>query len=149
MSQIDDLELELRDQEEKARRHEEAALAKEWQSQSAYVDEVRKQLSTRINELEAQQSGQISISEHPTAQPRPTQYYCEDCCWWQMELRGATQKSQDFGDKCRLRKTQLRGMDYRLDKVQEEARLLQKDLDAANREVTRLRAELGLRTSKL
>jgi hypothetical protein len=149
MAQIDNLELELIDQEGKARRHEEAAITKERHAQSAYVDEVRKKLSTRINELEAQQSGQIGTSEHPVAQRRPTHYYCEDCCWWQMELKEARGKIRDSERKASRRKDQFCGLEYQLDESQARSRVLREDLNAANEEIARLRAELGLRTSKL
>jgi hypothetical protein len=149
MAQIDNLELELRDQGEKAKRREEAAITKERHAQSAYVDEVRKELSTRINELEAQQSGQIGTSEHPVAQPRPTHYYCEDCCWWQMELKAAREKIRDSERKVSRRKDQIRGLEYEVDESQERSRVLREDLNAVNEEIARLRAELGLRTSKL
>jgi chromosome segregation ATPase len=149
MARINDLEMELKNQEEKAKQHEEAACMHEWHLANAHVDEVRKELSNRINELEGQQSGQISTSESATSQPRPTHYYCDDCLYLQMELREARQKSRDLDDKLRYRKQRIRGLEYQVNKAQEEGSVLRQDLDEANREISRLRAELGIRTSKL
>jgi uncharacterized coiled-coil DUF342 family protein len=134
---------------EKAKQHEEAACMDEWNLANAHVDDVRKELSNQINELEAQQSGQISTSESQTSQPRAIHYYCDDCLYLQMELREARQKSRDLDDKLRYRKQQIRGLEYQVDKAQEEGSVLRQDLDEANKEISRLRAELGIRTSKL
>jgi chromosome segregation ATPase len=149
MAQIDNLELELEDQEGKARRHEEAAIRHERRLANAHVIGVRQELSTRINELEAQQSGQTSTSEDPRIQHRSAYYYCDDCCHLQMKLGKAREKIRDSEDKASRRKDEIRGLKYWLDEARERSRELREDLNAANEEIARLRAELGLRTSKL
>jgi hypothetical protein len=149
MAQTDNLELELRDQEEKARRNEEAAIRHERSLANAHVIEVRKELSNRINELEAQQSGQTSTSEDPEVQHRSTYYYCDHCCFLRMKLSKAREKIRDSEDKASCRKDQIRGLKYWLDEAREGSRVLREDLNTANEEIARLRASLGLRTSKL
>lgn len=140
MAQINNLELELRSQEIRARQDQEVACMHEWNLANAQVDEVRKELPNRINELEVQQSGQISTSED---------YYCDGCSYLQMKLRGAKQKSRDLDDKCDRRRYQMLGLEDRLDKARDDSAILQEDLNAANEEIARLRAKLGLRISKL
>jgi hypothetical protein len=148
VTQINNLELELRSQEIRARQDGEAACMNEWNLANAQVDEVRKELSHRINELEAQQSSQVSTSGDPGAQPRSTHYYCDDCSYLQMKLREARQKSKDLDDKCYRRKCKILGLEDRLDKARDDSTILREDLNAANAEIARLRAKLGLRTSK-
>jgi polyhydroxyalkanoate synthesis regulator phasin len=148
VAQINNLDLELRSQEIRARQDEEAACMHEWSLAKAQVDEVRKELSNRINELEAQQSGQISTSEDPESQPRSTRYYCDDCSYLQMKLREAKQKSRDLDDKCDRRKYQILVLEDRLDNARDDSARLREDLNAANENIARLLAKLGLRTSK-
>jgi hypothetical protein len=148
-SQIDNLELELRDQEEKARRHEEAAMRHERNLANAHVIEVRKELSNRINELEAQQSGQTSTSEDSEDQHRSTYYYCDHCCVLRMKLGKAREQIRDSEDKSSRRKVQICVLRDRVDMAREDSGILREDLNAANEEIARLRASLSLRTSKL
>lgn len=149
MARINDLEMELRNQEEKARQHENAAIWHERDLAETYTLDIRKELSNRINELEAQQSGQISTSESATSQPRPAYYYCEECRCVQMELHKAKQQIRDSEYEARHRDRKIRVLDYQFKDAQEEGRVLRQDLNEANREISRLRAELGRRTSKL
>jgi hypothetical protein len=149
VAQINNLESELRGQEERARQDKEAACMHEWTLANAHVDEVRKELSTRINELEAQQSGQTSTPEGPGAQPRSTHYDCDNCLYLQMKLMEAKRKGRELDDMCERRKYKIRGLEYRLDSAQDDSAILRVDLNAANEEIARLRAKLGLRTSKL
>jgi hypothetical protein len=65
-----------------------------------------------------------------------------------MELREARQKSKDLDDKCYRRKYKILGLEDRLDKARDDSTILREDLNAANAEIARLRAKLGLRTSK-
>ena len=149
MARINDLEMELRNQEEKAKQHEEVAIRHERDLAKTSTLVVRKELSNRIDELEAQQSGQTSASEGSEVQQRPAYYYCGECSYLQMRLHKAKQEIRDSEYKTRLRDQKIRVMDYQFKDAQEEGRVLRQDLNEANREISRLRAELGRRTSKL
>jgi len=149
-ARIRELEMRLMDQEEEARQHEKAAIMHQQDLAGAHVVEVRKQLSSQINELEAQQSGQASTSgENTASRPLPPDYYCDDCSWTRKQLSDAEDKSRMFRREFEIREWTIRHLEHNRDQARDERKVLQQRLDEANVEISRLWAQLGPRTSKL
>lgn len=137
---IGELEMRLTDQEEIARQQVEAAVMRQ---------QDLSKLSSRINELEAQQSGQASTLEDPASRPLPPHYYCSDCSWTQKKLYDAKQKNRELEREVERRKQKAYALGYEVDKARDDREVLRQRLDEANIEIARLRAQLGPRTSKL
>ena len=139
------------DQEEIARQFEEES--RQYEERFRQQEEVHQrdlaELSSRINESEAQQSGQVSTLEDPASRPLPPHYYCSDCSWTQRKLHDAKQKSRDLEREVERRKQKAYALGYEVDKARDDREVLRQRLDEANIEIARLRAQLGPRTSKL
>jgi len=143
--------MRLVDQEEIARQFEEKS--RQYEERFRQQEEVHQrdlaELSSRINELEAQQSGQVSTLEDPASRPLPPRYYCSDCSWTQKKLYDAKQKNRELEREVERRKQKAYALGYEVDLARDEREVLRQRLDEANIEIARLRAQLGSRTSKL
>lgn len=140
-----ELEMRLMDQEEKARHYEEKA--RQHEDRVRQQEEVHQRhladLSCRINELEAQQSGQASASENSVSQPLPPHYYCNDCSWTQRKLHDAKQKSRGLEGQVRHCERTIRTLEYEVYQARDEREVLRQRLDEADIGIARLRAQPG------
>jgi chromosome segregation ATPase len=81
-----------------------------------------------------EQSPSGSPSNQSADAPEQSPPNCDDCLYLTMKLRKAKQQSKDFEDKLRVKKDQIRGCHYEIDKTRDE-------LAEANKEIERLKSD--------
>jgi hypothetical protein len=81
-----------------------------------------------------EQSPLGSFSNQSADAPEQSPPNCDDCLYLTMKLRKARRQSKDFEDKLRVKKDQIRGCHYEIDKTRDE-------LAEANKEIQRLKSD--------